>query len=98
MTGPPLVVLDACVLAKFGSVRELRCLAIPKGPLGELQQLVERRRQLIDIRTAESNPLQQTLSKSTTKSIQAVLNTLEIQVESVEKQIDKLIGDNDDWK
>jgi transposase len=90
--------IDACVLAKFGSVRELRCLAIPKGPLGELQQLVERRRQLIDFRTAELNRLQQTLSKSTKKSIRAVLNTLEIQVESVEKQIDTLIADNDDWK
>ena len=43
----------------------MRCLAIPQGPLGELQQLVERRRQLIDIRTAESNRLQQTLSKIT---------------------------------
>jgi transposase len=90
--------LDARVLARFGEVVKPRCLEVPKGPLGELQQLVERRRQLIDLRTAESNRLNQASSKPTRKSIQDVLKTLEKQVKSIEDQIAKLIRDHDDWQ
>ena len=90
--------LDARVLARFGEVVKPRCLEVPNGPLGELQQLVERRRQLIDLRTAESNRLKQASSKPTRKSIQDVLKTLEKQVKSIEDQIGKLIRDHDDWQ
>jgi transposase len=90
--------IDARVLVRFGEVVKPRCLDVPKGPLGELQQLVERRRQLIELRTAESNRLKQASCKATRKSIQDVLKTLEKQVKSIEDQIDKLIRDHDDWK
>jgi transposase len=90
--------IDARVLARFGEVVQPRCLEIPKGPLGELQQLVERRRQLIDLRTAESNRLKQAYSKPTRKSIQEVLKTLDKQVKSIETQIDKIVRDHDDWQ
>ena len=90
--------IDARVLARFGEVVHPRCLEIPKGPLGELQQLVERRRQLIDLRTAESNRPKQAYSKPTRKSIQEVLKTLEKQVTTIEDQIDKIIREHDDWQ
>jgi len=90
--------LDAGVLAKFGAVRPLRYLTIPKGPLGELQQLVQRRRQLIEMRTQETNRLEHTLSKPMKKSIAAVLKTLEIQIQTIDDQIARMINDHDDWK
>jgi transposase len=90
--------LDARVLARFGEVVKPRCLDVQQGPLGELQQLVERRRQLIDLRTAESNRFKQASSKPTRKSIQDVLKTLEKQVKSIEDQIGKLIRDHEDWQ
>lgn len=90
--------IDARILARFGEVVKPRCLEVPEGPLGELQQLVERRRQLIELRTAESNRLKQASSKPTRKSIQDVLKTLEKQVKTIEDQIDKLIRDHDDWQ
>jgi len=90
--------IDARVIARFGEVVKPRCLEIPEGPLGELQQLVERRRQLIELRTAEKNRLEQATSKPTRKSIEDVLKTLEKQVEIIEQQIDELVHKHDDWQ
>lgn len=90
--------IDARVLARFGQTVKPRCLEIPKGPLAELQQLVERRRQLIDLRTAESNRLHQVACKATRRSITNVLKILQKEVFSIEQQIEKLIRDNDDWR
>jgi transposase len=90
--------LDARVLARFGEVVQPRCLEVPQGPLGELQQLVERRRQLIELRTAETNRLEQASSKPTRQSILAILKILEKQVKGIEDQIDKLIRQHDDWQ
>jgi transposase len=90
--------IDSRVLARFGEVVKPRCLTLPDGPQAELQQLVERRRQLIDLRTAESNRLKQAPTKATQKSIQAVLNILEKQVFSIEKQIQEIIRKHDDWQ
>ena len=52
----------------------------------EIQQLVARRRQLIDLRTQESNRWDVTRAKAARKSIQAVLNTLERQIRDIEKR------------
>ncbi len=90
--------IDARVLSRFGEMVRPRCLEIPQGPLGELQQLVERRRQLIELRTAESNRLQQVACKATRRSVTNVLKILQKEVFSVEQQIEKLIDDNDDWR
>ena len=90
--------IDAAVIARFGEVVQPRCLDIPQGPLGELQQLVERRRQLITLRTAESNRLEQATSKATRKSIREVLKTLEKQIDNIERQIDDLVRKHDDWQ
>ena len=90
--------IDARVLARFGEVVKPRHLELPKGPLSELQQLVERRRQLIDMRTAESNRLKQATTKATQKSIRAMINHLEKQIEGIEEQISDLIRQHDDWQ
>lgn len=90
--------IDAGAIARFGEVVKPRCLDIPQGPLSELQQLVERRRQLITFRTAESNRLEQATSKATRKSIREVMKTLEKQIESIERRIEDLVRKHDDWQ
>jgi transposase len=90
--------LDATVLALFGQVANPRCLEKPTGPQVELQQLVERRRQLIDLRTAELNRLHQASSKVTKRSIQAVLRVLEKQIDDLEAEIANLVDKHEDWK
>ena len=90
--------IDARVLARFGQVVAPRCLEKPVGPQAELQQLVNRRRQLIDLRTAETNRLHQASSKVTKRSIQAVLKVLEKQVNALETELAALVDQHEDWK
>lgn len=90
--------IDARVLARFGEQVKPRCILALVPQLAELQQLVDRRRQLLDLRTAESNRLEQCTSKTARKSIQQVLKTLEKQVEHIEGEIARLVASNDDWK
>lgn len=90
--------IDARVLAQFGQHVRPRCLLAAAPQLVELQQLVDRRRQLLDLRTAETNRLEQSTSKITRKSILQVLKTLEGQIGHMEAQISRLVESNDDWK
>lgn len=90
--------LDATVLAKFGQVVNPRCLEQPAGSQSELQQLVERRRQLIELRTAETNRLHQASSKVAKRSIETVLKTLEKQITKLETELVQLIDQHPDWK
>jgi transposase len=90
--------LDARVLALFAErVQPAPAQKTPEKQ-AEIQQLVARRRQLIDLRTQESNRWDVTRSKPAKKSIQAVLNTLERQVRDIEKAIANLVESDDDWR
>ena len=64
--------IDARVLAKFGQTVEPPCLIIPTGPQAELKQLVERRRQLVEFQTAETNRQKQLSSKKALISVAEV--------------------------
>lgn len=90
--------LDARVLALFAEkVQPAPAQKTPEKQ-AEIQQLVARRRQLIDLRTMESNRLEVTPSKAARKSIQAVLKLLERQIESIEAAIQTLVESDDDWR
>jgi transposase len=90
--------IDARVLALFAE--KVQPTPVEKTPekQAELQQLVARRRQLIDLRTQESNRWDVTRAKAARKSIQAVLNTLEAQVRDIEKAIEALVESDDHWR
>jgi transposase len=90
--------IDARVLALFA--QKVQPAPREKTPekQAEIQQLVARRRQLIDLRTQESNRWETTRAKAARKSIQAVLNTLERQVRDIEKAIEALVESDDDWR
>lgn len=90
--------LDARVLAQFAAkVQPAPAEKMPEKQ-AEIQQLVARRRQLIDLRTVESNRLETTGSRPARKSIQAVLKILERQIHSIEAEIEKLVESDDDWR
>ena len=90
--------LDARVLALFAEkVQPAPAQKTPEKQ-AEIQQLVARRRQLIDLRTQASNRWDVTPSKAARKSIQAVLNTLERQVRDIEKAIEDLVESDDEWR
>jgi transposase len=90
--------IDAKVLALFAQKVQPAPLEKTPEKQAEIQQLVARRRQLIDLRTQESNRWELTRVKLARKSIQAVLNTLERQIRDLEKAIQALVADDDDWR
>jgi transposase len=90
--------IDAAVLLEFA-----RHIALPLAQKrsenqSELEALVTCRRQLIHVRTEQTNRRGRTTSTSARKSIDAVLKELARQIKSLDKQIQKLIDCDDDFK
>jgi transposase len=90
--------IDARVLALYAE--KVQPAPIEKTPQkqAEIQQLVARRRQLIDLRTQESNRWDTTQAKAARKSIQAVINTLQAEIRGIDKLIEALLESDDDWQ
>ncbi|MBN1908897.1 MAG: transposase [Pirellulales bacterium] len=90
--------LDAQVIARFG--QDVRPRTLDKWPKNqaELEQLVTRRRQLVGLRTAETNRLETTTAKAVRKSIQQMIHLLDKQIDRIEKDILALLESDDDWK
>lgn len=89
--------IDARSLALFARKIQPRRAAMISHQHAELDALVARRRQLIELRTAETNRLGQTRSKAASKSINKVLKTLKKEIDEIEAAIAELIESNDDW-
>jgi transposase len=90
--------IDARLLALFArSVQPRVSERIPENR-AELDDLVGRRRQLVQIRSAESTRLQQAQFKSIRSSIEKILRQLDRQIQDLERQIAKRIENDDDWR
>lgn len=88
--------IDAHVLVEFARLARPR-LAVKRGPgRDELEALVTCRRQLIEVRTEQTNRRQQTRHASALKPIDAVLKTLQTQIDNLDEQIATLIESDDD--
>lgn len=90
--------IDAEVLALFAEKVRPR----PRQPISEqqveLDALVTRRRQLVEMQTMERNRRSQATSFKTKNSIETVLQSLKSQIKTIEKEIVQLIESDDDWK
>jgi len=83
--------LDAEVIARFGQQANPRLTEKTSEKQEELQQLVVRRRQLIDLRTAEKNRLPVAHSRSVIKSIRSMIEQLQKKIRQMEKEITNLV-------
>jgi len=88
--------IDAHVIERYAAQLSPRLLQKRSEKQVELEALVTCRRQLLHVRTEQSNRLGQTSSKSARQSIKAVLKTIEKQLKSLDKQIRQLIEADDD--
>lgn len=88
--------VDARVLAAFAQHAAPRLVERRAANRAELEALLTCRRQLVHVRTEQVNRRQQTRSKAALRSIDAVLKTLAAQIESLERQIRRLIESDDD--
>jgi transposase len=90
--------LDAAVLARFGQQVQPRLLEEDPAQRAELVQLVARRRQLIELRTMESNRLEHATVRLAQNSIRRLLALLEKQIDQLEDEIARLLESDDDWR
>ena len=86
------------VIARFGQQVTPRPLAEVHEKQDELDQLVTRRRQLVDLRTAEKNRMGMAHSKSVKRSLQLVIDTINKEMKRIEKNILALVESDDQWK
>lgn len=90
--------LDAAVLAEFARLISPPLSAKTTKKQRELEALVTRRRQLLELRVAEQNRSQQTTDKFIQKSLGQVIKALDRQIKSIEARIAKLLESDDQWK
>jgi transposase len=89
--------IDACVIARFGRDVKPRPLAKTSQKQGELDQLVTRRRQLIQLRTAETNRLQDGLAKLVRRSVERSIDAIAKDIARLDAAILQLVQSDDDW-
>lgn len=90
--------LDARVIALFGQHVQPRTTAKATQKQQELEQLVLRRRQLVDLRTAESNRLETCSSPVVRKSLQHSIDRLSKDITRIEKAILDAVQSDDEWR
>ena len=89
--------IDAQVLAIFAQKVQPRPSEKQPENLLELQDLVARRRQLMQMKIAEQTRLHQARVHLARKSISHMLDQLRDQIDEVDVEIARLIEDDDDW-
>lgn len=90
--------IDAFVLARFAKVMEPHPTAMPDEEALALQGILARRRQLIEMRTAEGNRLKMASAKALAKRIEAHIVWLEKEIERTDKDLDKAVEDSESFK
>jgi transposase len=88
--------IDARVLSRFAELASPRLLEKRTENQAAIDALVTCRRQLISVRTAQTNRQSITANKAALKAIDKVLKTLNLEIQALELQIHKLIESDDD--
>ena len=89
--------VDARILARFAQLQCLPVRTLPSLEMQEMNDLVTRRQQLIQMRTMERNRLHSAREKSIKKSIEQIINSCTKQIEEIDARIEEMIANNPDW-
>lgn len=89
--------IDASVLALFASRIQPEVRPLPDETTREFQEKLARRRQLVQMQTAERNRLQAALGKRVRASIQAVLALLERQLGELDDDLEQAVRKSPIW-
>jgi transposase len=86
--------IDAAVLARFGHDIRPTVRPLPTQQEQDMTQLVRRREQLLNLKSAELCRLEQITLPAVQKSIRRTVKHVERQLEQLDKELDKLISDS----
>ena len=90
--------IDAAILAQFCQAVPLTILPLPTEEIRHFRDLLDRRQQLVDMRTMESNRLDTTTEKQAHQSLKKHLAWFDREIRQIEKEIDRRIQDNPQWQ
>jgi transposase len=90
--------IDAFVIARFAEHVQPRPVAQTQEKQAQLDELVTRRRQLVEHRTAEVNRRMLCVNKQVRHSIQHFIDVLNKELKRIDREIFKLVESNDDWR
>ena len=90
--------IDALILARFGKLMAPRVLEKRPQKQADLDALVTCRRQLLEVRTVQTNQKRLVTHKTALKAIDAVLKTVEAQIETLNEKIRDIIDADEDLK
>ena len=90
--------IDARVIALFAEKIQPECRPIPTEEEHALKELLARYRQLIDMRTAESNRRKQVRSKLVHESITTIIESFNYELGIIEREIDNRIKTSPVWR
>lgn len=83
--------IDAELLALFGERLQPEVRALEDETVRELSSLVQRRQQLVEMRTAEKNRLEKNPPKAVAKQISSHVDWLDKRIQNVEEDLDRTI-------
>jgi transposase len=89
--------IDARTLAEFADKVRPPVRSLPDADTLKLRALLTRRSQLIGMRTMEKNRLGALKDRTTRRSVEAVLRTLEKEIERADRDLDKAIQECPVW-
>jgi transposase len=90
--------IDAEVLTLFGKAVRPEIRPIKDEKAEELRENLARRQQLVQLRVAEGNRLAQARLPAIRKSINAVLCTLDLQLQTVDDDLERLLRESPVWR
>jgi transposase len=90
--------IDALVLARFGEAVKPEPRTLPDEAQRLLSDLVMRRRQLIDMRTAEMNRMGRATARPVLRSHRDLLKAIERELEDLDTQLGEQIKSSDAWR
>jgi len=89
--------VDARILARFAQLQCLPIRPIPSKETQEMNDLVARKEQLIQMRTMEANRLYIARQKPIKKSIEKIIEAFDKQIADIDDRIEQMIEANPDW-
>jgi transposase len=90
--------IDAALLALFAEKVEVHLVSRQATKQAELAQLLARRRQLVELRTAEMNRRETITSRLVKKSLQHVIDVLTKEITRLDKQLLAQVESDNDWQ
>ena len=90
--------IDAAMLATFCRQVPLTITPLPRQEIRDFRDLIDRRQQLVGIRTMESNRLGSTTEKKAQQSIKKHLVWIDREIGTIEAEMNQRIAANANWK